>query len=201
MSARPFRACHPADRPSRGRGRNSNPWADGSTAGAQRRTHDALFSTRSVCRIQALIGLWPIEARGGPPRGVFALPAESVLMLPPRSFDPGGRALPLTPEEIDRTIALALQALDSFEDMGDEEEQRETLAYLASAVNEDRLSDRLAVRFMRLDFLDTGPLGVLTKPKGTPRALACQQWVRERMTQERSRPKGANHGSLVPEGG
>jgi len=35
-----------------------------------------------------------------------------------------------------------LQALDSLEDMGDEEEQRETFAYLARAVNEDRLSDR-----------------------------------------------------------
>jgi len=31
---------------------------------------------------------------------------------------------------------------------------------------------------MRLVFLDTGPLGVLTNPKGTPEALACQQWVR-----------------------
>src|SRR3954453_21462256 len=31
---------------------------------------------------------------------------------------------------------------------------------------------------MRLVFLDTGPLGILTHPKGTPRALACQQWVR-----------------------
>jgi hypothetical protein len=30
---------------------------------------------------------------------------------------------------------------------------------------------------MRLDFLDTGPVGVLTIPKGTPEALACQQWV------------------------
>ena len=88
-------------------------------------------------------GLWPYRSQGRTAEGVFALPAESVLMLPPRLFDPGGRALPLTPEEIDQRIALALQALDSFEDMGDEEEQRETLAYLASAVNEDRLSDRL----------------------------------------------------------
>jgi hypothetical protein len=31
---------------------------------------------------------------------------------------------------------------------------------------------------MRLVFLDTGPLGILTNPKGTPDALACQQWVR-----------------------
>jgi predicted nucleic acid-binding protein len=32
---------------------------------------------------------------------------------------------------------------------------------------------------MRLVFLDTGPLGVLTNPKGTPDAWACQQWVRD----------------------
>jgi len=70
------------------------------------------------------------------------MPAPSVLTSPPRSFDAGGRALPLSPEEIDQRAALALQALDSLEDMGDEEEQRETFAHLARAVNEDRLSDR-----------------------------------------------------------
>jgi hypothetical protein len=70
------------------------------------------------------------------------MPAASVLTSPPRSFDESGRALPLTPEEIDQRAALALQALDALEDMGDEEEQRETFAYLARAVNEDRLSDR-----------------------------------------------------------
>ena len=50
--------------------------------------------------------------------------------------------MPLTPEEIDQRAALALQALDALEGMGDEEEQRETFAYLALAVNKDRLSDR-----------------------------------------------------------
>ncbi|MGB2608223.1 MAG: hypothetical protein WBC80_04555 [Isosphaeraceae bacterium] len=70
------------------------------------------------------------------------MPAASVLTSPPRSFDTSGRALPLTPEEIDQRAALALQALDSLEGMGDEEEQRETFAYLTRAVNEDRLSDR-----------------------------------------------------------
>lgn len=35
---------------------------------------------------------------------------------------------------------------------------------------------------MRLIFLDTGPLGLLTNPKGTPDALACQQWVRDLLT-------------------
>ena len=66
---------------------------------------------------------------------------ESPLASPSRSFDASGRALP-PPEEIDQRAALALQALDSLEGMGDEEEQRETFAYLARAVDEDRLSDR-----------------------------------------------------------
>jgi hypothetical protein len=70
------------------------------------------------------------------------MPAAPVLTSPPRSFDASGRALPLTPEEIYQRAALALQALDSLEGMGDEEEQRETFAYLVRAVNEDRLSDR-----------------------------------------------------------
>ncbi len=70
------------------------------------------------------------------------MPAAFVLASPSRSFDASGRALPLTPEEIDQRAALVLQALDSLEDMGDEEEQRETFAYLARAVNEGRLSDR-----------------------------------------------------------
>ena len=60
----------------------------------------------------------------------------------PRSFDDRGRALSLTPEEIDQLARIAIQALDSLEDMGDENEQRETLAYLARVVDEDRMSDR-----------------------------------------------------------
>src|SRR5271157_3020657 len=87
-------------------------------------------------------GLWPHRSKGRTAEGVFAMPAASVLTSSPRSFDASGRALPLTPEEIDQRAALALQALDALEDMGDEEEQRETFAYLARAVNEDRLSDR-----------------------------------------------------------
>ena len=66
----------------------------------------------------------------------------SVVTSPPRSFDESGRALPLTHEELDRRAALAAQALDSLEALGDEDEQRETFAYLARAVNDDRLSDR-----------------------------------------------------------
>ena len=53
---------------------------------------------------------------------LFSVPM--LLGRPRRSFDASGRALPLTPEEIDQRAALALQALDSLEDMGDEEEQQ-----------------------------------------------------------------------------
>jgi hypothetical protein len=66
----------------------------------------------------------------------------SVSALVPRSFDASGRALPLTPEEMAQRTALALQALDSLEGMGDEEEQRETFTYLSRAINDDRLSNR-----------------------------------------------------------
>ncbi len=31
---------------------------------------------------------------------------------------------------------------------------------------------------MRLVFLDTGPLGMISNPKGRPRAVQCQQWAR-----------------------
>lgn len=61
---------------------------------------------------------------------------------PPCSFDASGRALPLTPEETAHRVSLALQALDSLDEMGDEEEHRETLSYLARVVDEDRMSDR-----------------------------------------------------------
>jgi hypothetical protein len=84
----------------------------------------------------------PIESKGRTNEGVFAMPTPSALTSLPRSFDASGRALPLTPEEIVQRAALAVQALDSLEDMGDEAEQRETFAYLARVVDEDRLSDR-----------------------------------------------------------
>ncbi len=31
---------------------------------------------------------------------------------------------------------------------------------------------------MRLVFLDTGTLGMVANPRGTPRAVQCQQWTR-----------------------
>jgi hypothetical protein len=32
---------------------------------------------------------------------------------------------------------------------------------------------------MRLVFLDTGTLGMVANPRGTPRAVQCQQWARD----------------------
>ena len=60
----------------------------------------------------------------------------------PRSFDDRGRAVRLTEDEIRERNALALAALDAIEEIGDDDEQRETLDYLVRVVDEDRLSDR-----------------------------------------------------------
>ena len=73
---------------------------------------------------------------------LIAMVAVTASTSPSRSFDDGGRALPLTPEEIDQRATMALRALDLLDELGDENEQRETLAYLARVVDEDRLSDR-----------------------------------------------------------
>jgi hypothetical protein len=61
---------------------------------------------------------------------------------PPRSFDATGRALRLTPEEIRQRAALAIQAMESLDDIGDEAEHRESLAFLTRALNESPMSNR-----------------------------------------------------------
>jgi hypothetical protein len=62
------------------------------------------------------------------------------------SFDSRGRVIPLSEEEIHRRNEEAIRALDALDDIGDEEEQRETLDYLIKAIDEDRLSDRRRFR-------------------------------------------------------
>ena len=59
-----------------------------------------------------------------------------------RSFDDRGKAVRLTEEEIRQRNALALAALETIEEIGDDVEQHETLDYLMRVVDEDRLSDR-----------------------------------------------------------
>ena len=62
------------------------------------------------------------------------------------SFDDRGRAIPLSEEEIRARNEEAIRALDALDDMGDEDEQRETLDFLIKAIDEDRLSDRRRFR-------------------------------------------------------
>ena len=58
------------------------------------------------------------------------------------SFDATGRAIPLPPEEERRRAEEAIFSLDQLDDMGDAEEQRETLEALMKHIDEDRLSGR-----------------------------------------------------------
>lgn len=70
------------------------------------------------------------------------LSEASSAVLPERSIDARGRAIPLSEEEIARRAEAAIRALDALDDMGDEDEQRETLDALIEAIDQDRLSDR-----------------------------------------------------------
>lgn len=65
--------------------------------------------------------------------------------LPP-SIDARGRVLTLGEEDARRRIALALQALDAIDSIGDEEEQRATYETLKQAIDEDGLSRRKRFR-------------------------------------------------------
>ena len=62
--------------------------------------------------------------------------------------------------------------------MGDEEEQRQTLDALMKAIDEDPLS-RATLPVMRLVFLDAGPLGLLTNPRGRSKPDQCRRWVND----------------------
>ncbi len=64
------------------------------------------------------------------------------LAVSPPSFDARGRAVRLTEDEVRERNAVALAALEAIEEIGDDDEQRETLDYLMRVVDEDRLSDR-----------------------------------------------------------
>ena len=84
--------------------------------------------------------------RGGPLRrpnleapAVATAPSTA---SPHRSVDARGRALPMTDAEIRARAEVAIRALDAIDDMGDAEEQRQTLDALIEALNADPLSDR-----------------------------------------------------------
>jgi hypothetical protein len=62
------------------------------------------------------------------------------------SVDASGRALPMTDEEILARAAEIARGLDALDDMGDEEEQRQTLDALMKAIDEEPLSARKRFR-------------------------------------------------------
>jgi hypothetical protein len=77
--------------------------------------------------------------------------AQTVAVTPPaispgHSIDATGRALPMTDEEIRARAAEIARGLDALDDMGDEEEQRQTLDALMKAIDEKPLSARKRFR-------------------------------------------------------
>jgi hypothetical protein len=67
--------------------------------------------------------------------------------LRPRvAVDAHGRLIPLSEEEHRRRAEEGMRALEAVLDMGDEDEQRETLDALMRAIDEDRLSSRKRFR-------------------------------------------------------
>jgi hypothetical protein len=70
------------------------------------------------------------------------MPTAEQPVLPRRSTDERGRAIPLTEEQARRRAEEALRALDDVAAMGDEEEQRATLDALMRALNEEPLRFR-----------------------------------------------------------
>ena len=65
---------------------------------------------------------------------------------PHRSVDATGRAIPMTVEEIHARAVEIAMGLDALDDMGDEEEQRQTLSALMKAIDEEPLSPRRRCR-------------------------------------------------------
>jgi hypothetical protein len=65
---------------------------------------------------------------------------------PGHSLDATGRAIPMTDEAIRARAAEIARGLDALDDMGDEEEQRQTLDALMKAIDEEPLSARKRFR-------------------------------------------------------
>jgi hypothetical protein len=63
-----------------------------------------------------------------------------------QSVDATGRAVPMTAEEIQALAVEIARGLDALDDMGDEDEQRQTLSALMNAIDEEPLSARRRFR-------------------------------------------------------
>ncbi len=61
---------------------------------------------------------------------------------PHRSVDASGQALPISAEEIRAQAAEIARGQDALDNMGDEEEQTQTLTALMQATDEEPLSPR-----------------------------------------------------------
>jgi hypothetical protein len=64
------------------------------------------------------------------------------LDVPRIGTDSNGRAIPMTEDEVRARAGSVARGLMALDDMGDGDEQRETLEQLMEAIDEDRLSDR-----------------------------------------------------------
>ena len=98
---------------------------------------------------------------------------------PHRSVDASGRAVPMSAEEIRAQAAEIARGLDALDNMGDEEEQSQTLTALMQAIDEKPLSPRRRFPATRLVFFDSGPLGLLTDPRGRPKSDRCRRWAKD----------------------
>jgi hypothetical protein len=76
----------------------------------------------------------------------FTLAVAPSLVSPHRSVDASGRALPMTDAEIRARADEIARGLDALDDMGDAEEQRQTLEALIKAIDQEPLSGRKRFR-------------------------------------------------------
>jgi hypothetical protein len=61
---------------------------------------------------------------------------------PRRSVDEHGRVIPMTEEEVRQRAEEVARALDALDEMGSEEEQRETLDLLMRYLGEEIMTDQ-----------------------------------------------------------
>ena len=74
----------------------------------------------------------------------MAIPHSTI--TPRRSVDATGRVLPMSVEEVHARAVEIARGLDALDEMGDEEEQRQTLDALMKAIDEEPLSSRRRFR-------------------------------------------------------
>jgi len=70
------------------------------------------------------------------------MPTAEQTVLPHRSTDERGRAIPMTEEEVRARAVEVARGLEALNEMGDEEEQRQTLDALMAALGGEHPPDR-----------------------------------------------------------